>query len=80
VDVRFEVVETERFTAEAGTTIGGERWAELKPALVEQLARNPHRFTQIANTPVYSIPLITGHALYFTIDFNHARVTLWRLV
>lgn len=74
------VVESEPFTGEVEATLGLERWGELKPVLEEQLARNPHRFLQIANTPVYSIPLITGHAIYFRIDFAHGRVILERLV
>jgi len=76
----FVVVETERFTAEVEATLGRARWHELKPALKEQLSRNPHRFLQIGNSPVYAIPLITGHAIYYTIDLEHGQVALWRIV
>ena len=56
--------------------LGEKVWASLKPALELRLARNPHRFTQIANTDVYAIPLYNGRAILFTIDFNHAKVSL----
>lgn len=75
----FKVVESPEFTRDVETTIGIGVWTALKPALEGRLARDPHKLPQIANTGLYAVPLNDSHAIYFTIDFNHALVVLQRI-
>jgi hypothetical protein len=74
---RFVVIESDQFRRRVEQTIGRELWeTRLRADIGEILAANPHRFPQLGVRDLYAVKLVTGHTIFYRIDFNHAEVTL----